>query len=108
MTCQRKPEDCSVCWAEPRSVLVTSGTAAVFGPFDTGRDTAGPRPGVLPPLGLSSTTVFAGWLSSTTRTETVKPAACSSDVAWSIGSPITQGTGTGRGPLPTVTSPRLP
>src|SRR6476646_10866167 len=104
----RKPEDCSVCSAEPRSVLVTSGTAAVFGPLETVSETADPRPAVLPPLGLWSMTVLAGSLLSTTRTETVKPAAWSSEVAWSIGSPITDGTEIGCGPFETFTSTTLP
>ena len=63
----RKPDDCSVCSAEPRSMLVTSGTVEVFGPFETVSVTTEPLPADAPAAGVWSITVFAGCVVSTKR-----------------------------------------
>ncbi len=65
ITCERKPDACSVCCAEPRSLEVTSGTVEVFGPFETVSDTTEPLPADSPDCGLWLITVFDGWVSST-------------------------------------------
>src|SRR5689334_9724719 len=96
------PEARSVCSAVPRSVLETSGTVEVFGPFETVRDTTEPFPAEVPDCGLWSITVLAGWLLSTKRVLTWKPAACSVELAWSIGMFSTFGTAMGCGPFDTL------
>ena len=80
-------------------MLVTSGTGVVFGPLDTVRVTVEPLPTDWPAAGLWSMTVFAGWSLSTNVGTGRKPIACSSELAWPIGSLITDGTETGCGPF---------
>src|SRR5579862_1649837 len=96
------PEACSVCSAVPRSRLETSGTVEVVGPFETVSETTEPFPAEVPDCGLWSITVFAGWSFGTYRVLTLKPAACSVELAWSIGSVSTFGTAIGCGPFETL------
>src|SRR5207244_8214791 len=93
-----KPEFRSVATAEARSKLVTSGTAAVVGPFETPSVTVDPRGCSVFAPGSIPTTVPFGSFESTSRFATANPAACSWDAACSYGRPSTDGTATGLTP----------
>ena len=80
---------------------MTSGTADVFGPFETDRVTVDPGTTELPDCGLWVTTVSAGWFDSTSLRATANPAACSCELAVAKLEPTTFGTATGCGPFET-------
>ena len=81
---------------------MTSGMGVVFGPLDTVSVTVEPLPADVPADGFWSMTVFAGWFESTKLVLTWNPRACSSELAWSIGSLMTEATETGCGPFDTL------
>ena len=101
-TCTLKPDALRSFVACDSSSLVTSGTADVVGPLDTFSVTVAPFPANEFPAGLWSTTVPFGWFESTSTRDTLKPAACSSELAESNDWPITGGTPIGFGPLETL------
>src|SRR4051812_46143467 len=101
-----KPALSSVDCADPSSWLVTSGTVAFCGPFETLRVTV--ERGLALPLGLWSTTMpFASSLSTSLRS-TAKPSFRSAELASAYVRPITEGTLTLAGPLETLIRTVLP
>src|SRR5919202_6533452 len=84
------------------SSVVTSGTAVVFGPFDTVSVTVEPLGANVLPFGSWSVTVPEGSFESLSTRSTRKPFAWSSELACAKGMPTTGGTATGAGPLETL------
>ena len=82
--------------------LVTSGTAATFGPFETNSVTVVPGATTLFALGSCWTTTPFGSFDSTSRRATANPAPWSVEAADSYGEPTTGGIGTGFGPCETL------
>src|SRR5204862_2901453 len=80
----------------------------VFGPFETLSLIVEPFGWNEPADGFSPTTVSFGSFESTSVRATAKPEACSSELACSNGSPITDGTPTGATPFETLIRTTVP
>src|SRR5690242_7182382 len=106
--CTLNFEAFSVDTATSRPSAVTSGTWLVVGPLETLSVIVEPFGWKLPADGLSPTTVSFGWSESTSFRATANPAACSSELACSNGSPITEGTPTGATPFETLIRTTVP
>src|SRR2546430_3656795 len=109
LTATLKPEFFSVCFAEPSSKVVTSGTAVVVGPFETVNVIVEPFGCSVSPAGLCPVTVpFGSFDSCCTGGATAKPAPWRAEIADSTGCPITGGTATGATPFETLIRTTVP